>query len=233
MHRSFTFLLRPTTRQAAALAACLEDHRQLYNAALEQRRTACARAGVSVRHGDQSAELREIRRADPDGHLADQHHLAASAERLAAAQRNLAHKAESTGRELIAVNPARTSRTCARCGHCAWESRLTRAAFRCTACGHVAHADVNTTRNILGAGLALRQAAEAVQREAALFRERRSHQGVTDVVVGGGTPDVGQLGAGAGHAHTEPGRRRDQGHGHHGGDRCRAPVAPEHARPHR
>ncbi|WP_256862501.1 helix-turn-helix domain-containing protein, partial [Microbispora sp. GKU 823] len=39
MRRSFTFLLRPTGKQAASLAACLEDHRQLYNAALEHRRT--------------------------------------------------------------------------------------------------------------------------------------------------------------------------------------------------
>jgi transposase len=37
----------------------------------------------------------------------------------------LAHKAESAGRELIAVNPANTSRTCARCGHCAKENRVT------------------------------------------------------------------------------------------------------------
>ncbi|MFD0855073.1 helix-turn-helix domain-containing protein, partial [Actinomadura adrarensis] len=35
VRRSFKFLLRPTARQAGALAACLEDHRQLYNAALE------------------------------------------------------------------------------------------------------------------------------------------------------------------------------------------------------
>ncbi|WP_189239628.1 helix-turn-helix domain-containing protein, partial [Planomonospora parontospora] len=55
VRRSFKFLLRPTTRQAAALAACLEDHRQLYNAALEHRRTAYAKAGVNIRYGDQSA----------------------------------------------------------------------------------------------------------------------------------------------------------------------------------
>jgi putative transposase len=73
----------------------------------------------------------------------------------------LAHKAESAGRELIAVNPANTSRTCARCGHCAKENRLTQASFVCTACGHAAHADVNATVNILRAGLALRDAAEA------------------------------------------------------------------------
>ncbi|MEO3799417.1 transposase [Nonomuraea sp. B1E8] len=67
MRRSFRFLLRPTARQAAALAACLEDHRQLYNAALEHRRTAYARAGVSVRYGEQSAELKHIRADDPEG----------------------------------------------------------------------------------------------------------------------------------------------------------------------
>nr|WP_191910285.1 RNA-guided endonuclease TnpB family protein [Microbispora cellulosiformans] len=73
----------------------------------------------------------------------------------------LAYKAESAGRELIAVNPAGTSRTCARCGHCAKDNRLTQAEFVCTACGHAAHADVNATTNILRAGLALRRAAEA------------------------------------------------------------------------
>ncbi|MEO3886220.1 transposase [Nonomuraea sp. B5E05] len=73
----------------------------------------------------------------------------------------LAHKAESAGRKLIAVNPAGTSRTCARCGHNAKENRLTQAEFACTACGHAAHADVNAAINILRAGLALRQAAQA------------------------------------------------------------------------
>ncbi|MFG3438205.1 zinc ribbon domain-containing protein [Nonomuraea sp. NPDC047897] len=73
----------------------------------------------------------------------------------------LAHKAESAGRELIAVDPRNTSRTCARCGHVAKDNRLTQAAFACTACGHTAHADVNAATNILRAGLALRQAAQA------------------------------------------------------------------------
>ncbi|MEU6411814.1 transposase [Microbispora sp. NPDC046933] len=75
--------------------------------------------------------------------------------------RVLAHKAESAGRELIAVNPANTSRTCSRCGHCAKDNRVTQARFRCQACGHEAHADVNAAKNILRAGLALRDAAEA------------------------------------------------------------------------
>ncbi|WP_239108768.1 RNA-guided endonuclease InsQ/TnpB family protein [Microbispora siamensis] len=393
MRRSFTFLLRPTGKQAASLAACLEDHRQLYNAALEHRRTAYRKAGVTVRYGDQSGELKHIRADDPAGQgrwsfssqqatlrrldkafraffarvregrvpgfprfkgrgwfdtvewpkdgdgcrwnsqpehptatfvrlqgighvrvhrhrpvrgrvktisvkregsrwyvvlscddvptetlpatgaavgvdmgvaslvttsdgdpLANPRHLEASAGRLAAAQRALArkkrgskrrrkavarvaalhakvrrqrvdtahkaaltlvraydvivhedlrianmtrsaagaierpgrnvaaksglnrsildagwgvflrvlaYKAESAGRELIAVDPRNTSRTCSRCGHCAKENRVTQARFRCQACGHEAHADVNAATNILRAGLVLRDAAEA------------------------------------------------------------------------
>ncbi len=63
--RAYKFLLRPTSRQTSALAACLEDHRQLYNAALEHRRTAYRMAGVTVRYGGQSAELKDIRAFDP------------------------------------------------------------------------------------------------------------------------------------------------------------------------
>ncbi|WP_259401132.1 transposase [Microbispora sp. H13382] len=64
-------------------------------------------------------------------------------------------------RQRRAVDPRNTSRTCARCGHCAKDNRVTQAEFACTACGHAAHADVNAAKNILRAGLALRDAAEA------------------------------------------------------------------------
>ncbi|MCO5967197.1 RNA-guided endonuclease InsQ/TnpB family protein [Actinoallomurus soli] len=46
------------------------------------------------------------------------------------------------------VNPAYTSQTCHACGHCAAESRESQAVFRCRACGHVDHADVNAAKNI-------------------------------------------------------------------------------------
>jgi putative transposase len=69
-------------------------------------------------------------------------------------------KAESAGRTVIEVNPANTSRTCARCGYCSGDNRRTQADFRCVQCGHHAHADVNGAVNILRAGLA-RQAAQA------------------------------------------------------------------------
>jgi transposase len=67
VRRSYKFLLRPTVKQQVALAGMVEDHRQLYNAALEHRKAAYQRAGVTVRYGEQSADLKHIRRADPDG----------------------------------------------------------------------------------------------------------------------------------------------------------------------
>ena len=47
------------------------------------------------------------------------------------------------------------------CGHAAAGNRATQAEFRCLACGHQAHADVNAARNILRAGLALQEAVKA------------------------------------------------------------------------
>lgn len=46
------------------------------------------------------------------------------------------------------VNPAYTSQTCSACRHCAPENRQSQAIFRCVACGHEAHADVNAAVNI-------------------------------------------------------------------------------------
>jgi transposase len=46
------------------------------------------------------------------------------------------------------VNPAYTSQTCSVCGHCAPGNRESQAVFRCVACGHREHADVNAAKNI-------------------------------------------------------------------------------------
>jgi putative transposase len=67
----------------------------------------------------------------------------------------LCGKAESAGRTVVAVDPRHTSQRCAQCGHVAAGNRVTQAGFRCLACGHEAHADVNAAINILRAGLAL------------------------------------------------------------------------------
>jgi putative transposase len=46
----------------------LADHCDLYNAALAERREAWRMRRIGVAYGDQSAQLKEIRAADPDGH---------------------------------------------------------------------------------------------------------------------------------------------------------------------
>jgi putative transposase len=67
-------------------------------------------------------------------------------------------KAESAGREVIAVDPRNTSRTCPECGHVSAENRPTQEKFHCVACGHTAHADTVGALNVLRAGLVRRQA---------------------------------------------------------------------------
>jgi putative transposase len=67
VRRSYKFLLRPAAKQQVALAGMVEDHRQLYNAALEHRKTAFQRAGVTVRYGEQSADLKHTRQGQHGG----------------------------------------------------------------------------------------------------------------------------------------------------------------------
>ena len=67
MRRAYKFLLRPTAHQRAALEACLEDTRQLYNAALEERREAWRMGKHRVTYGMQSAQFKDVRAADPEG----------------------------------------------------------------------------------------------------------------------------------------------------------------------
>lgn len=67
VRRAFKFLLRPTRRQGQALTLMLADHCLLYNAALQERRDAYRHGSkTTVRYGDQSAQLKEIRAVDPD-----------------------------------------------------------------------------------------------------------------------------------------------------------------------
>lgn len=69
MIRVYKFLLRPTVcqAQAQALTEMLRDHCSLYNSALQERRDAYRHVSkTTVRYGDQSAQLKEIRSFDPD-----------------------------------------------------------------------------------------------------------------------------------------------------------------------
>jgi putative transposase len=64
--RAYKFRIFPTSGQAHRATQCLRDHQRLYNAALEERREAWKRAQVTVRYGQQSAQLKAIRAFDPE-----------------------------------------------------------------------------------------------------------------------------------------------------------------------
>ena len=66
MRRAYKFRMRPTARQHTSLAACLDSHRELYNAALQERREAWATNRVCIRYTDQAAQLTDIRRERED-----------------------------------------------------------------------------------------------------------------------------------------------------------------------
>jgi putative transposase len=67
MRRAFKFRAYPTDPQEGRAARLLADHCDLYNAALEERREAWRMRRASVSYGMQSAQLKDIRLADPQG----------------------------------------------------------------------------------------------------------------------------------------------------------------------
>ena len=72
---------------------------------------------------------------------------------------SFAAKAESAGRDCDGGEPPlHLAHPCSCCGHVAEGNRAAKEAFKCLACGHTAHADVNAAINILRAGLALQDA---------------------------------------------------------------------------
>ncbi|MFJ6121507.1 RNA-guided endonuclease InsQ/TnpB family protein [Streptomyces sp. NPDC092129] len=65
MIRAYKFLMRPTVGQTGALAEMLRDHCSLYNGALQERRDAYRHTSkTTVRYGQQSAQLKDIRSFD-------------------------------------------------------------------------------------------------------------------------------------------------------------------------
>jgi putative transposase len=66
MRRAYKFRMRPTAGQHLRLQACLESHRELYNAALQERRDAWKMTRTGVSYASQSAQLKGIREVRPD-----------------------------------------------------------------------------------------------------------------------------------------------------------------------
>jgi putative transposase len=67
VRRAYKFRAYPTRPQDVRADRLLDDHCDLYNAALEERREAWRMRRTSISYGTQSAQLKEIRRADRDG----------------------------------------------------------------------------------------------------------------------------------------------------------------------
>ena len=67
VRRAYKFRAYPTRSQEGRAVRLLADHCDLYNAALAERREAWRMRRISVSYGMQSAQLKEIRRADPAG----------------------------------------------------------------------------------------------------------------------------------------------------------------------
>lgn len=78
---------------------------------------------------------------------------------------------------LVKVPPAYTSQTCNSCGRCEPSNREG-IAFKCLACGHEDHADVNAARNILKVGLDVAQssasAGKPVEKKSKTLRRIRN-----------------------------------------------------------
>jgi IS605 OrfB family transposase len=60
----------------------------------------------------------------------------------------IADKAQAAGVRVVVVNPAYTSQTCSRCGHCERANWTSQARFLCVSCGFSTHADANAAVNI-------------------------------------------------------------------------------------
>ena len=67
-------------------------------------------------------------------------------------RRQLNYKLFWKGGMLAEVNPRNTSQQCSDCGHLEKENRISQEVFRCKACGHEEHADINAAKNIKTVG---------------------------------------------------------------------------------
>ena len=65
----------------------------------------------------------------------------------------LAYKAERKGVLLIQVDPAYSSQTCHKCGHCEKKNRKSQSLFVCQSCGYTANADDNAAQNLRQRGI--------------------------------------------------------------------------------
>src|SRR5436309_957119 len=66
VHKSFKYRLYPNRQQEAALVETLDRCRELYNAALQERKEAYRMAGKTLTFAHQSAELPAVKEVRPE-----------------------------------------------------------------------------------------------------------------------------------------------------------------------
>src|SRR5829696_9151399 len=66
VHQTYKYRLYPTPAQARLLGATLDRCRELYNAALQERRDAYRMAGKSLNYYDQANQLPAVKEARPE-----------------------------------------------------------------------------------------------------------------------------------------------------------------------
>ncbi|MBA3825488.1 MAG: transposase [Ktedonobacterales bacterium] len=142
VHRAFKYKLNPTPEQDRVLWWTLTRCRELYNAALQERRDAWRMRRVSLNSYDQKAELPGVKEARPEYKDIQSQVLQD-------------HKAASAGRQVVAVPPHHTSQDCSRCGTRVPKSLSVRTHI-CPNCGLVMDRDENSANEIKRRGQRLR-----------------------------------------------------------------------------
>ena len=94
---TYRFRLLPRKAQHRALEQILEDERQLYNAALEERVGAYRLAGKTITYFDQTRGLTELRNSDPDASRVPVNLQRATLKRLHEAYRGLFRRVKEGG----------------------------------------------------------------------------------------------------------------------------------------
>jgi putative transposase len=77
-------------------------------------------------------------------------------------RQKISYKGQQVGIPVVFVSPRYTSQMCASCGNIDQRNRPAQSVFRCTSCGHAAHADVNAAINIAAKALIDCRAATSV-----------------------------------------------------------------------
>lgn len=78
-------------------------------------------------------------------------------------RRQLEYKQQWRGGQLVAIPPQHTSQKCSICGFVDKQNRKTQDKFHCINCSHTENADINASKNILAAGLAVLACGEIAQ----------------------------------------------------------------------